>query len=62
MFRSKFYEFTRRNVRIWFNVLTFSFKFCDLTRRNVRVWFNVFTLSIFFCLTSSSQSAGSKLT
>ncbi|KAJ0903659.1 hypothetical protein HanPSC8_Chr07g0272511 [Helianthus annuus] len=47
MFRSKFYEFTRRNVRIWFNVFTFSSKFGYLTRGNVRVWFNVFTSSIF---------------
>ncbi|MFS7895966.1 hypothetical protein Hanom_Chr00s003917g01716701 [Helianthus anomalus] len=48
MFRSKFCEFTRRNVRIWFNIFTYSSKFCNLTRCNVRVWFNVFTLSIFF--------------
>ncbi|MFS7928284.1 hypothetical protein Hanom_Chr04g00318981 [Helianthus anomalus] len=48
MFRSKFYKFTRRNVRIWFNVFTFYSKFGDLTRPNVRVWLNVFTSSIFF--------------
>ncbi|MFS7914796.1 hypothetical protein Hanom_Chr02g00157711 [Helianthus anomalus] len=60
MFRSKFCEFTRRDVCIWFNVYTFSSKFCDLTRSNVRVWFNIFTSSVFSCLTSSSQCAGCK--
>ncbi|MFS8029524.1 hypothetical protein Hanom_Chr16g01523301 [Helianthus anomalus] len=62
MFCSKFCEFTRRNVRIWFNVFMFSSKLCDLTRRKVRVWFNVFMSSIITCLTSSSQCADSKLT
>ncbi|MFS7956258.1 hypothetical protein Hanom_Chr07g00652481 [Helianthus anomalus] len=47
MLRSKFWDLTHRNVRLWFNVFTFRSKFCELTRRNVRVLVNVFTSSFF---------------
>ncbi|MFS7914346.1 hypothetical protein Hanom_Chr02g00152301 [Helianthus anomalus] len=51
MFRSKFCELTRCNVRVSFNIFTVRFTFCELTRRNVRVWFNIFTP--FSCLIGS---------
>ncbi|MFS8012678.1 hypothetical protein Hanom_Chr14g01323651 [Helianthus anomalus] len=59
MLGSKFCDLTHRNVRLWFNVFTFSSKFCELTRCNVRVWMNVFTLSIFFLFNRFNITCGS---